>query len=49
MRYYQYTRNMHEEDGSPIIDGNFEIIKYFICEDCVINHKRYDWELGIEL
>ena len=36
MRYYQYTRDMHEEDGSD--DGI--IVRYFICEDCVIDHKK---------
>ena len=45
MRYYQYTRDMHEEDGSNP-DG--EIVRYFICEDCVINHKKYGWKLGEE-
>ena len=52
MRYYQYTRKdtwswcKHEEDSSNP-DG--EIVRYFICEDCVINHKKYGWKLGEEL
>tara|TARA_R110002020_G_scaffold40879_3_gene120747 strand:+ start:561 stop:788 length:228 start_codon:yes stop_codon:yes gene_type:complete len=46
MRYYQYTRDMHEEDGSNP-DG--EIVRYFICEDCVIDHKKYGWKLGEDL
>ena len=46
MRYYQYTRDMHEEDSSNP-DG--EIVRYFICEDCVIDHNKYGWKLGEEL
>ncbi len=45
IRYYQYTRDMHEEDGSD--DGI--IVRYFICEDCVIDHKKNKWKLGEEL
>ena len=37
---------MHDEDGSNP-DG--EIVRYFICEDCVIDHKKYGWKLGEEL
>jgi len=55
MRYYQYTRDIHEEEeiqiasifGGSNPDG--EIVRYFICEDCVIDHKKYGWKLGEEL
>jgi hypothetical protein len=42
MRCYHYVRH---ENGIP----TDEIILYFICEDCVIDHKKYGWKLGEEL
>ena len=42
IRYYQYIRH---ENGKP----TNEIVRYFICEDCVIDHKKHGWKLGEEL
>ena len=32
----------------PVYDDKI-MIRYFICEDCVIDHKKNKWNLGVEI
>jgi len=40
IRFYRYI--------NPLASSR-EIVRYFICEDCVIDHKKYGWKLGEEI
>ena len=42
-----YDRNIIRLYEYPNNEGI--ITKYFICEDCVIHHKKNSWNLGEEL